>query len=173
MPLVERPLVEGGKARPVRRHLWRGGHDPEMVKNGLEVRFAEFAGASPGTRTFAVTLTNVGAGHYLPTGTPDRHLTVQLRLLNGRDEPIDEQNHTLRRTVMWRPFIVDLWDTRLPRWQPRSYQFTFPTNGGQRPAAVEAVVRYHLLDETRRRRIGYENQEPIAYEVFRQRLALP
>jgi len=38
---------------------------------------------------------------------------------------------------------------------------------------VEAVVRYHLLDETRRRRIGYENQEPIAYEVFRQRLAIP
>jgi Cytochrome c554 and c-prime len=173
MPLVERPLVEGGTVRPVRRHLWRGGHDPEMVKQGLEVRFAEITATDPGTRTFAVTLTNVGAAHYLPTGTPDRHLTVQLRLLSSQGEPIDEQNHTLRRTVMWRPFIVDLWDTRLPRWQPRSYQITFQRNDKQQPAAVEAVVRYHLLDEKRRQRIGYENSEPIAYEVFRLRLALP
>jgi Cytochrome c554 and c-prime len=172
MPLVERPLVEGGTARAVRRHLWRGGHDPEMVKQGLEVRFGEIAGAS-GTRTFAVTLTNVGAAHYLPTGTPDRHLTVQLRVLNRQGEVLDERNHTLRRTVMWRPFIVDLWDTRLPRWQPRSYEITFPKNDRQRPAAVEALVRYHLLDEQRRRRIGYENQEPIAYDVFRQKLTIP
>jgi hypothetical protein len=27
-------------------------------------------------------------------------------------------------------------------------------------------VRYHLLDEKRRARIGYENREPIAYEVY-------
>jgi hypothetical protein len=173
MPLVERPLVEGGKARPVRRHLWRGGHDPEMVKKGLEVRFGEITATSPGTRTFAVSLTNVGAAHYLPTGTPDRHLTVQLRLLNSQGEPVDEQNHTLRRTVMWRPFIVDLWDSRLPRRHPRTFKITFPRNDKQPPAAVEAVVRYHLLDEKRRRRIGYENSEPIAYEVFRQRLVLP
>jgi hypothetical protein len=29
-----------------------------------------------------------------------------------------------------------------------------------------------LLDEARRARIGYENTEPIAYEVFRSRIAL-
>ena len=73
---------------------------------------------------------------------------------------------------MWRPFIIDLWDTRLPRGQPRSYRIEFPAAGKQAPVAVEAVVRYHLLDEARRKRIGYENTEPIAYEVFRSRIAL-
>jgi len=34
------------------------------------------------------------------------------------------------------------------------------------------VVRYHLLDEARRARIGCGNTEPIAYEVFRSRIAL-
>jgi len=29
------------------------------------------------------------------------------------------------------------------------------------------------LDEKRRKQIGYENKEPIAYEVFRQKLSLP
>jgi hypothetical protein len=37
---------------------------------------------------------------------------------------------------------------------------------------VEAEVRYHLLDEKRRRRIGYRNREPISYEVFRQSLSI-
>lgn len=172
MPLVTRPLVEGGKMRPVRRHLWRGGHDPEMVKDGLEIRFEEVAFASLDRRTFAVTLTNVGAAHYLPTGTPDRHLTVNLRLLDSQGKVLKQQKHTIKRTVMWRPFIVDLWDTRLLRWQPRTYELSFSANDKQRPEAVETVVRYHLLDERRRKRIGYENKQPIAYEVFRRKLFL-
>lgn len=172
MPLVERPLVEGGPVRPVRQHLWRGGHDPEMVKSGLQAEFREVAGKSPGPRVFALTLTNIGAAHYLPTGTPDRHLTVALRLLDSAGNILKEQQHRLRRTVLWRPFIIDLWDTRLPRWQPRSYELSVAAHDVREAAAVEAVVRYHLLDERRRKRIGYENQTPIAYEVFRQRLAL-
>jgi hypothetical protein len=46
-------------------------------------------------------------------------------------------------------------------------------NGSPAATAVEAVARYHLLDEARRKRIGYENKEPIDYEVFRQQIALP
>jgi len=172
MPLVERPLVEGGKTRPVRQHLWRGGHDPAMVKQGLEVLLAE-AERQPGDeRTFILTLTNVGAAHYLPTGTPDRFLSVELRLLDHGGRVLKEQSHSIKRTVMWRPFIVDLRDTRLPRWQPRHYEFTVPATGRQRAATVEAVVRYHLLDERRRARINYHPADPIDYEVFRQRLSL-
>jgi hypothetical protein len=172
MPLVQRPLVVGGQVRTVRRHLWRGGHDPDMVKSGLQVQFEEASEQSTHTRTFVLTLTNVGAAHYIPTGTPDRHLTVDLRLLDSEGRVLKEQNHSLKRTVIWRPFIIDLWDTRLPRWQPRSYELSIPANSKQKPAAVEAIVRYKLLDEKRRKRIGYENETPIAYEVFRQKLSL-
>jgi hypothetical protein len=34
------------------------------------------------------------------------------------------------------------------------------------------MVRYHLLDEARRKRIGYENQEPISYVVFHRSIPL-
>ncbi|MDH3561737.1 MAG: cytochrome c family protein [Gammaproteobacteria bacterium] len=174
MPLVERPAADGSGIRKIRQHIWRGGHDPEMVKSGLKVLFEETRDQIPDMRTFTLTLTNVGAAHYLPTGTPDRYLSVHLRLLDTNGEVVKEQAHTLKRTIIWRPFIVDLWDTRLPRWQPRMYAIESPvSNKGQaRPAVVEAVVRYHLLDEKRRKRIGYENKEPIAYEVFRQQLPL-
>lgn len=73
---------------------------------------------------------------------------------------------------MWRPFIIDLRDTRLPHREPRRYAFSVPVSAAQLPVSVEAVVRYHLLDESRRKRIGYKNRDPIAYEVFRQIISL-
>jgi Cytochrome c554 and c-prime len=172
MPVVERALVDGGRVRQARRHLWRGGHDPAMVKQGLDIRFAEIGADAADRRAFALTLTNVGAAHYLPTGTPDRYLTVRLRVLDQDGHALEEEEHSLKRTTMWRPFIVDLWDTRLPHGQPRTYRIEFPSVSKPALAAVEAVVRYHLLDEARRARIGYENTEPIAYEVFRSRIDL-
>ncbi len=172
MPLVQRPLVEGGESRPVRRHIWRGGHDPEMVKSGLAIELAEEPAPAPGTRRFALTLTNAGAAHYLPTGTPDRHLTVVLRVLDGDGRVLEEENHTLRRTILWRPFIVDLWDTRLKPGEPRTYEIEFSASGERRPAVLEAVVRYFLVDEKRRKLIGYEDKDATSYEVFRRRIAL-
>lgn len=172
MPLTERPVVAGGKVRKVRGHLWRGGHDPETVKRGLEAALREAPTASPDKRSFTLTLTNTGAAHYLPTGTPDRHLTVSIRLVDRNGAVLHEDKHVLKRTIMWRPFIVDLKDTRLARWQPRVFQFNVDSKRDATAVAVETQVRYHLLDEDRRRRIGYENKEPIAYEVFSAHIAL-
>ena len=171
MPAVRRPLVAGGPVRNTRQHLWRGGHDPAMVRSALTAELRQEAGAS-GKRRVVLTLTNTGATHYLPTGTPDRHLTVSLRLLDANGGTVLEQEHTLKRTVMWRPFIMDLWDTRLPYQQPRTYTLEFFPDKSGRVYAIEAVVRYHLLDENRRRRIGYANQEPISHEIYRGRISV-
>lgn len=165
MPLIERSLVTGGVVRTTRQHLWRGGHNPQMVKNALDVRFDIESDA--GARAM-LTLTNIGAAHYVPTGTPDRHLTVTLRALDSAGKTLDEEQWVLKRTVMWRPVIVDLWDTRLPRNESRVYALKLVAGA----ATVEAEVRYHLLDESRRRRIGYRNTQPIDYEVYRNRIAV-
>ena len=170
MPLVKRPLVAGGVVRETRQHLWRGGHDPDMVKKALTIEFAEAPRPGREVRVFHLTLANTGAAHYVPTGTPDRHLTVHLRVLDKSGRVMKEQHHTIKRTVMWRPFIVDLKDNRLARWQPRRYEMKVPADS--EAVQVEAEIRYHLLQESRRKRIGYENKTPIAYEVFRQTLSL-
>jgi hypothetical protein len=172
MPAVERPLVEGGEPRLARQHLWRGGHDRQMVKRGLKVELDEIASNRSGKRLFRIKLTNVGAAHYLPTGTPDRHLTVRISLLDEQGKSIKEQNHKLVRSIMWRPFIIDLRDTRLPRWQPRSYDFEFSTEGASLPAVLEAEVRYYLVADDRVKRIGYDNREPTHFEIFKQRIEL-
>jgi len=170
MPLVERALVKGGEVRQTRHHYWRGGHDPSMVKKALTINFAEKKLLNKEQRSFTLTLTNTGATHYVPTGTPDRYLTIQLRVLDKNNNMLIERKETIKRTVMWRPFIVDLKDTRLPRGQPRTYQIDIPNP--DKAVNVEAVVRYHLLDENRRKRINYKNKTPIAYDVFRKKIKL-
>ncbi|MBI4539178.1 MAG: hypothetical protein HY704_06700 [Gemmatimonadetes bacterium] len=169
MPGVERPVWNGGQPRSGRRHLWRGGQDPEAVRRALVVRVSVTADGRS-RMTASIRLANAGAAHYLPTGTPDRHLTVDVRVTDRDGTVLKARTHTLRRTIMWRPFIVDLWDTRLASGAERTYTFTYRRDSDPPPAELDVEVRYHLLDEARRRRIGYENEEPIAYTVYRWRL---
>jgi len=161
MPAVERPLVEGGVTRMTRQHLWRGGHDSGMVKKAFTADLLEETIAVKGKRKFTFEITNTGTRHYLPTGTPDRHLTVSLRLLDEQGQIIKQQKHTLKRTVMWRPFIVDLWDTRLPYGETRRYSLDYSTDQYNNATAIEVEVRYHLVDESRVKRINYQYREPI------------
>jgi hypothetical protein len=74
----------------------------------------------------------------------------------------------MKRYVLWRPFIIDIKDTRLPYAEPRRYTFEFSRKRDYPPSTLEVTVRYHLLDEKIRKRIGYENKEPIAYEVYKR-----
>ena len=167
MAAVVRPAARGASARPGRRHLIMGGHFPEQVKRALEVRFER-----RGERRYAFFIRNRGAHHYVPTGTPDRHLTVELRLLDTQGRVLEETSRTLKRFVLWRPFIMDLWDSRLPYGVTRRIYFNFDREYDRQPAALDILVRYHLLDEARRRKIGYENRDPIAYPVHHERIRL-
>lgn len=148
---------------PDGRHLWRGGHSPAMVRSALSASLVQSAGGRA-----ELVLENTGAAHFLPTGTPDRHLSFSLRALDAGGRVLAETSATLERTILWRPFIVDLWDTRLPRGAPRRYSLALPAE----TRVVEAQVRYHLLGEVRRSRIGYQPEEPINYLVFDRRLAI-
>ncbi len=171
MPLVARPLAPGGPLRQARRHLWRGGHDPDTVRGALRVEF-DTQGAADGAQPLRLSIANIGADHALPTGTPDRHLTVSFRLFDTQGNLLDSEQHTLKRNLLWRPFIIDLWDDRLRRGQVRDYSYEVPAKLRGTAAFVEAQVDYHLLDEARRRRIGYDNSDPIHYPVYRKRIDL-
>jgi hypothetical protein len=135
-----------------------------MVRSALTASLTDSI-APGGARIAELVLENTGAAHFLPTGTPDRHLTVRLRALDASGRVLRETTDTLARTILWRPFIVDLWDTRLAQGERRRYALDVPS----RAAAVEAQVRYHLLGESRRKRIGYEPTEPVSHVVFAQR----
>ncbi len=165
-----RPVATGMDEREGSRHLFRGGHDPEMVKSALTVSHEIETG--PRGDRIILTLTNTGADHYLPTGTPDRHLTLELKLFDQRGELLKEEKHTMMRHILWRPFIVDLIDTRLPPREPRKFDFEIPRNPASPAARLDVTVSYHLLEESRRKRIGYQNREPIHYPIYQGRFPL-
>lgn len=162
MPKVRRPVADGTAPRESRRHLFEGGHAPERVKQALQVEHHREKDE------IVITLTNTGAAHFLPTGTPDRHLTLELALLGRRGEILREKVHFMKRYILWRPFIVDLRDTRLAYRQPREYRISLDDDA----KALDVTVRYHLLDERRRKRIGYDTTAPIAYPIFHERIPI-
>jgi len=165
MPAVERPLTPGGPVRAGRRHLWKGGHDPETVRAALTIDFAK-AAASPDAYT--LTIANTGANHDVPTGPADRQLTVTLQVIDAQGRPLKSETATLRRQVLGRPFLIDLWDTRLRPNAPQAYSIKIPDGG--KGVAVEAVVRYWLMDQAHAEKLDF--RQPISNEIFRQRIPL-
>src|SRR5262249_24957618 len=63
---------------PNREHTWKGIHDPETFRQGIDVA-ARARHTAGGDVVVTATVTNIGAGHYLPTTpTPAAWLEIEL-----------------------------------------------------------------------------------------------
>jgi mono/diheme cytochrome c family protein len=84
---------------PNREHAFKGIHDPETFRQGATLAgTAVRTAASPGSAaavTVRATVTNAGAGHYLPT-TPTPAVWLTLILLDQSGAPILGSEHRVR-----------------------------------------------------------------------------
>jgi len=76
-----------------REHAWLGIHDRETFRQGI--RLAGEAHRKDSTVTVAATLTNAGAGHYLPT-TPTPAVWLRVELLDAKGRAIEGAHDELR-----------------------------------------------------------------------------
>lgn len=85
MPVVERPVVKGGPVRKGRRHTWPGGHVLEHLQKAAELD-VEVEKLPEGGHRFRVWVTNVGAGHNIPTDARHRSFDTYVKLwdANGK-----------------------------------------------------------------------------------------
>jgi hypothetical protein len=102
---------------PDRRHLWRGIHDPEMVKSGVRIALATGrARYRPGEQLRAtLTIANTGVGHNFPTYVTPRVL-VRAELIDqnaGESVPQSVEERAIGRDV---PLDLsrEIADTRIP-----------------------------------------------------------
>jgi hypothetical protein len=101
---------------PDRRRLWRGIHDPEMVKSGVPIALTTKKPTyRPGETLQAVLrMTNSGVGHYFPTYLTPR-VVVRFGLLGKDGLPVPD---TQKEAVIGREVPLDLsdeiFDTRIP-----------------------------------------------------------
>jgi hypothetical protein len=149
MPEVERPVARGGPIREGRRHLWRGGHDPEMIRQAVAVRVqADPPSPKPGARvTFTATLINAGAGHKIPTGDPDRHFTVEFLVRDENGHVLERHSTTMGRWILWQPVVLEVYDNRLLPLASRAYTFTYRLPQRTEGLTLKVLVRYHILTD--------------------------
>jgi hypothetical protein len=101
---------------PNREHTLLGVHDPETFRQGIKLE----ATIARSKRTDAIgvyaRVTNIGAGHYLPTNpTPAAWLTIEL--LDFKQQPIKYADSKLRIGRYLKPkgeIFEEIEDTRIP-----------------------------------------------------------
>ena len=100
---------------PDRRHVWRGIHDPEMVRSGLTIALRRETGAPRQGTTLMATLRveNTGVGHAFPTYvTPKVVLRGELLDGQGRVVPGSRQEKAIERAIQL-DLSREIADTRL------------------------------------------------------------
>ena len=125
---------------PDRRHLWRGIHDPSMVRSGVTITLVtDRERYDPGQRvTATLTITNSKVGHSFPTYvTPRVVANVELRDARDRLVPGSREERVIAREVS--PDLSrELADTRLAPGQ--SLTFTYRRELPGRGLRLKAVV---------------------------------
>ena len=149
MPSVERPAATGGPTRTVARHWWEGSgipkqhHSPrpppEANQPGLDLTARIEAGS------VVVTMTNARAGHYLPSGDPERWVQVDVRFVDAAGAQLGSWQHRIGQRWEWEPTPRKLSDNRLAPREVRVERVPIP----------EGTTRTELTAESHR--ISKEN----------------
>lgn len=124
---------------PERRHLWRGIHDPEMVRSGVEFS-VEGGTLSDGAVRAALTVRNTGTGHHFPTYvTPRAVAEIEQVGSDGRGLPGTRVEHVIQRQVPL-DLAREIADTRLPPDGEMRLVYDLPRHR----AAVALVYRLRI-----------------------------
>jgi len=107
---------------PQRRHLWRGIHDPEMVRSGLTIGSA-LVPAAAGRVAAELSVANTGVGHDFPTYvTPKVEVEIAQLDRHGKVIPATVLRRLISRDVNL-DLTVERADTRLRPDELRRYRY--------------------------------------------------
>ncbi len=133
---------------PEGRHLWKGIHDPEMVRSAVSIEAGFALTASGDFAQATLKLTNVGAGHRLPTYNIP-HIVLIWEQRDAKDSVLSgtRVEGTIAR---WVTEEVDheFFDTRLLPGQ----SFDLPYHRSINPMAVKVTARVEVWPDEGYRR---------------------
>ncbi|MGQ4810198.1 hypothetical protein NKDENANG_03647 [Candidatus Entotheonellaceae bacterium PAL068K] len=127
---------------PDRRHLWRGIHDADMVKQAMTVTITPTAPSyKPGEPLqVKITVANIGAGHYLPTYvTPKIFVHAQLIDAQGQSVEGSAQQMIIGRDITLN-LSQELYDTRIPPNGSRLFTYVQHLSPVAKTLRVRVVV---------------------------------
>lgn len=118
MPEVERPLIVGGPVRKARRHWFGGSLIPkkpeyeeeiaplrDVFPDGLTVGWADLPESLVAGQpvTLQLRLENAEAGHLLPTGDPERFITVEVVARDASGAELARIEERIGAVFQWHP----------------------------------------------------------------------
>lgn len=128
---------------PERKHLWRGIHDPDMLRRGLAVDL-KLTRLDSGAYRAQVEARNQGAGHHLPTYMVPK-IDLVLTLHQAGADPVE----LARDVIGWKADVAmrqEEFDTRLAAGSARRYAHAFAAPdkpGWHVELSVEVAPREH------------------------------
>jgi len=128
---------------PDRKHLWRGIHDPDMLRRGLAVDL-KLTRLDSGAYRAEVEARNQGAGHHLPTYMVPK-IDLVLTLHQAGTAPVE----LARDVIGWKADVTmrqEEFDTRLAAGSSRHYAHAFvaPSKPGWHvELSVDVAPREH------------------------------
>jgi mono/diheme cytochrome c family protein len=127
---------------PNREHTWKGVHDPETFRQGIDVATVTGRNARSGAVSVRVRVTNVGAGHYLPTTpTPAAWVSVELIDRGGRAIKGARAEKRIGRHIEYKQGWIEHEDTRIPPGQHLELAAAWKDGRVADAAFAEVVVR--------------------------------
>ena len=110
---------------PQRRHVWRGIHDPGMVRTGIDIDAAR-PRVSNGQISGELTITNRNVGHYFPTYVTPK-ITVDIVQVDIDGRPIEDLavQHIVARGISL-DLVTETFDTRIAPDETRRYGYGKP-----------------------------------------------
>lgn len=150
---------------PGGRHLWRGIHDPDMVRKALAVE-VQLQRLRDGTYKAAVIARNQGAGHALPT-----YLVPKIDLVLSLRRPGQADLELARDVIGWRADVNmehEEFDTRIPAGGSRRFEHGFRPPPGSWMLVLRAEV---MPGEHYERMFRYSLEQVDLTPAARQTLA--
>ena len=177
MPAVNRPLVAGGPVRTTRRHSFGGGMIPKTPgqpatgnRSGLTVEILT-ASRNANDLNIPVRLKNAYAGHKLPTGDPERHIRIEVDLIND-GKVMETRSLRIGQQWEWWPKARRIADTRLKPLQERTETLKFAAGKASPRTRIRVTVTNVRMTEEAAKFHHLTGKYPLEAQVQRFERAL-
>ncbi|MEM6927914.1 MAG: hypothetical protein AAF602_13365, partial [Myxococcota bacterium] len=170
-PRITRPVAVGGAVREGGMHWFAGSGIPKFADRappagtppppGLEVE------ASVTPAGLAVTATNANAGHWLPSGDPERWVQVEVTFRDAAGAQVGVNLTRFGQTWQWSTPPVKLADNRLKPREARSWTLPPPSDA----VVADVVASSHRISKDNAEYHGLEGY-PRSVETQRIRIDL-
>lgn len=179
MPTSSRPLAVGGKIyHDSRMHTWPGMGIAKFIgdlasvsaqyKPGLNVEIKMDSSISAGKIVeFGVNLTNMNAGHEIPTGDPERFVQVLLQIKNPDGSLVAERREKIGETWKWYPEAKKLADNSMKVKEKRFIGLPFIPKYARARLLFSVEVSNHRITEGNASSMKLGKEYPRDIVVFK------